>query len=304
MNTRPSSQAGFTLIEAIIVIVITGAIAAMVAVFIAGPINGYTISVRHAQLTDAADATLNRMQRDIRLALPNSVRVTDSSGSADTCSAATCYIEFIPTSSGALYRAAGDGSTGGNILDFTNAAATTFDVLGLMPTLATGANGDYIVVYNLGPNFNPANAYLLKTGQCATATEGCNIAQVSAVSGNTVTLASNPFANETPPLPSPNNRFQAVPNAGPVTYSCSSSAGASINRYTGYGFLQTQPNTTTALTAATSVGLVVANATCQVDYQPTVLLRDGILYVRINVTDAASGDSVSVFREIHVDNAP
>ena len=81
MMRAPRFQRGFTLIEAIIVISITGVIAAIVSIFIVSPVTGYMTTVRHAQMTDAADASLRRLQREIRLALPNSVRVTDGSSS-------------------------------------------------------------------------------------------------------------------------------------------------------------------------------------------------------------------------------
>ena len=70
--TRPTnSLRGFTLIEMIMVIVITGVIAGMVAVFIKGPVDSYFDMARRAELTDIADTAMRRMTRDIRLALPN-----------------------------------------------------------------------------------------------------------------------------------------------------------------------------------------------------------------------------------------
>jgi Tfp pilus assembly protein PilV len=57
----PRRTAGFTLIEAIIAIVITGILGAVVAVFISKPIQGYFDSVRRAELTDQADVALRRI---------------------------------------------------------------------------------------------------------------------------------------------------------------------------------------------------------------------------------------------------
>ena len=73
MNGLRTRNCGFTLIEAIVVIVITGIIASMVAVFIRTPVDGYLDAERRAGLTDIADTAVRRMARDIRLALPNSV---------------------------------------------------------------------------------------------------------------------------------------------------------------------------------------------------------------------------------------
>ena len=65
-SMRPSSnntQCGFTLIEAIMVIVITGILAGMVAVFIRAPIDAYVDSARRADLTDVADTAVRRVAR-------------------------------------------------------------------------------------------------------------------------------------------------------------------------------------------------------------------------------------------------
>lgn len=193
--TRPSSmlrQTGFTLVEAILVIVITGILAAVVAVFIRAPVDGYFDSVRRAELTDQADVALRRITRDVRLALPNSLRVTTSGG--------VSYIEFIMTSAGGRYRNPTDGSTGGNFLSFTNTGSTTFDVHGPMPTITP--NVDYIVVYNLGPNHAPADT-AADAYTPADPCTNCNRARVSSIAGNTVTLATNPFPTQSPPCPPP-----------------------------------------------------------------------------------------------------
>ena len=49
---RPADGRGFTLVEAIIVIVLTGILASAVAVFLRVPIQGYLDVARRAELTD------------------------------------------------------------------------------------------------------------------------------------------------------------------------------------------------------------------------------------------------------------
>src|SRR3569623_1399697 len=115
---RTTDRAGFTLIEMIIVIAITAFVGALVAVFLRAPLESYVAQDRRARLADAADTALRRMGRDIRLALPNSVRVT-------TEAAGVVYLEFLGTRSGGRYRAQG----GGALLDFT-VPANGFAVLG------------------------------------------------------------------------------------------------------------------------------------------------------------------------------
>lgn len=46
--------------------------------FISRPMEGYVDLKRRAELVDQAEMSLRRMQRDIRTALPNSVRIFDS----------------------------------------------------------------------------------------------------------------------------------------------------------------------------------------------------------------------------------
>ncbi len=279
MNTPNRStarrQLGFTLIEALMVIVITGILAAVVAVFIRAPVQGYFDSVRRAELTDAADVALRRITRDVRLALPNSLVVSNAGG--------VNFITFIMTSAGGRYRDSTDGSTGGDFLSFTNAADVTFDVHGPMPAMAAG---DFIVVYNLGPGNAPADAYT-----------GGNRATIAGVAGNTVTLTGNPYAMQAPPLPSPSGRFQVVPAAtSAVTYSCPAAAPGNLTRFWNYGF-------NPALFASGNQALLVSGGlTCTVAYAPSVGGRNGLLEVELTL--ASGGETVVLSQQIRVDNSP
>ena len=285
MTSRPHRSAGFTLIEIVMVIVIIGIISGMVAVFVVKPVQGYIDAVRRAELTDSADVALRRLTRDVRLALPNSLRVMTSGGNH--------YIEFIMTTNGGRYRDTTDGSTAGNFLSWTS-GNLTFDVLGPMPNDPALAVNDYIVVYNLGTGYAPADAYA-----AADPCTNCNRAKVSGISANVVTLATNPFAGQSPPLPSPNARFQIVPGGTKaVTYVCPTTTAGNLSRYANYGF-----NATQAVPSGTPSTLA-ANATCTVDYTPTATGRNGLLYIELKLTDSTSGESVTLFQQIHVDNAP
>lgn len=277
------SQSGFTLIEAIVSIAILGILGGIVAMFIGKPIQGYFDASRRAALTDQADAALRRITRDLRLALPNSLRLTNVGG--------VNYIEFIATASGGRYRAEADGSTGGNVLSFTNPAALSFDVLGAMPTNPPIVPGDFIVVYNLGPGNAPADAY-----------SGGNRAQVRGIAGNTLTLASNPFAVQAPPLPSPAARFQVVPAATQaVTYACADALtpAANLTRRWNYGFTVAQGTPPAGGTTA----ILAGGANCTVEYAPNASGRNGLLLINLTLS-AASGERVSLAQQIRIDNTP
>jgi MSHA biogenesis protein MshO len=278
------------------VIVITGILAGMVAVFIAKPVEGYVDSVRRAELTDAADVALRRITRDVRLALPNSLRVTAAGG--------VNYIEFIMTSGGGRYRSDGDGSTAGNVLSFTTPTAS-FDVMGSLPANPSIAPSDYIVVYNLGAGDPPANAYDcgVAPALCTGATAHCNRAQVSATwaGTNPLTLTAGTqtvFCSQFPPLPSPSGRFNVVPNAvRAVTFACPTTAG-NLTRQWNYGFNAAQATPPVGGTTA----LLAGNASCTVDYTSVATGRNGLLYFQLTLT--SGGESVTLSQQIHVDNAP
>ena len=85
-----------TLIEIVITIAVGSVVVAFMAMFIVMPMNAYTAQTRRADLVDAADSALRFMARDMRSALPNSVRVA-SSGSVTA-------LELLATADGARYQ--------------------------------------------------------------------------------------------------------------------------------------------------------------------------------------------------------
>lgn len=286
-------EKGFTLAEAVIVIVITGIIAGTVAVFLRLPVQGYVDTAARAELTDIADTALRRMTRDLRLALPNSIRLyTDGSGNK--------YLELLLTKTGGRYLAEEDAA-GSNFLNFSDTADLTFDVVGAMPAgeQAIVAN-DFIVVYNLGPGQPPADAY----ANCAVS-PGCNRARVAAApAGKTLTLASNPFAAEVPVMPSPNWRFQVVTT--PVTYVCNTTAHT-LTRYWDYAIQPMQPvNLASAPAWTTPKNALLASSVngCEFSLNNLVSIRSALVGLQLTLQNQTNGGSVVLFHQVHVDNTP
>jgi MSHA biogenesis protein MshO len=285
------AQDGFTLVEAIVVIVITGIIAGIVAIFIRLPVQGYVDSVARAQLTDVADSALRRIARDVRLALPNSVRVSPDGK----------YLELLLTKTGGRYLAQEDNPAGGNILNFDDSTKTTFDVVGAMPSAPQNiVVGDYIVVYNLSYTDAPSDAY----ADCS-APASCNIARITGIAGNTLTLASNPFAKQTVQMKSPTMRFQVVTT--PVTYFCDSSSGT-LTRYWGYSILPTQPISAATLTGAGATSAKLATNVAGCVFSNTILanMNSGLVGLTITLSDPnnTSAGTVVLSHQVHVDNTP
>ena len=295
-------QQGFTLIELIISMVITAILAIITAFFIIGPVKGYLDTARRAELMDTVDLTLRRMSYEIGMALPNSLRITTHDGNI--------YLEFIPTIAGGAYRdefsvtAAADRPlifSDDADCDNTNNNCK-FNVLGTMPAMNVN---DYVVVYNLGQDANgnryaPADAYA--TGDSC---EQCNRAKVTGIAGSTVTLADsngkNVFARQTPPLPSPSSRFQVVPGTRAVTYVCPVADRGLLQRHQNYGFFAAQADAIAVLGAGSTIA---DNARCVINYTANASQRNGLLSLRLTLFDREGGESVSLMREVHLDNSP
>lgn len=254
--------------------VITAILASAVAVFLQKPVQSYFDSTRRAELVDVADTAIRRITRDLRLALPNSVRV-DPTGK---------YLEFLLTSGGGRYRAEVDIAGAGDILDFAAASPgdLSFDVIGPMPTAAVG---NYVVVYNLG--ITGADAYA-----------GTNRATISALTATKISL-SPAFLF---PFDSPGKRFQVVQY--PVTYQCSpdsaNPANGFIRRYWNYGFNATQP---TSFVTTNNARIATNVANCGFTYDSAVVAqRAGLVLLTVQLSK--SQELVTLVGQAHVSNVP
>lgn len=273
-------QRGFTLVEMIIVMVITGILAGMVATFLKTPVQNYVDTAARAELTDVADLALRRLSREVRLALPNSIYVSPDRK----------MLQFLLVKTGGRYVDSSDAPPASLLpLDFSPSANLSFDIAGAAPSGRQQilAN-DYIVVFNLGTA--PADAY-----------SNGNIARVTGVSGTRVTLANNPFATASPSMPSPTNRFHVV--TGTVTYICAPVAGGGGTLTRNYSTSIFGPAGLGAPPYGTAALLAKKVAGCGFDY--TVLANTNAALVGLSLTlTRDNGESISLVRQVHVDNTP
>jgi MSHA biogenesis protein MshO len=291
-HARRRLQRGFTLVEAIVAIVITGILGGIVAVFIRAPIQGYADSVARAEASDEADLALRRMAREIRLALPNSVRVSDN-GDA---------IEFLLTRTGGRYLAAEDGATTGTPLDFVDDTRRAFTVVGGLQ--ADVAQGEFVVVYNLGPGMAPADAYGFNSPLR-------NIAEVAiaASRGATeLTLVDNPFARDDA-MPSPGRRFQVV--STPVTFQCENKGGTLVlTRYAGYRIRASMNEAMAGAVTSAVLARRVAGCANLFSYgaNDVELRRSALVLLSLALHTRSPGDplagAVRLLHQVHVDNTP
>ena len=285
------ANAGFTLIELVMVIIITGILAGVVAPLIARPTAAFIAETRRGAMIDTAQTALDRISREIRLAVPNSVRV-------DTTSK---VVEFLRTMDGGRYRAQNtdklDTTAPDASLDTIGNLTTCaqLDVSPLIPNCANGV-GYCMVVGNLGP------------GTGSDAFNGDNIAPIQActpggaVSGDGsdhITLASAMQF----PQPSPNQRFQIVDT--PITFLCDTSAGT-LRRYEHYEIRANQADvdtdaelTSLPVNPAESALLAQDISACQFSYDAAVT---HLLTVSLTIT--RDNESITLSKKIRVENQP
>ncbi|HET6473421.1 MAG TPA: type II secretion system protein [Pseudomonadales bacterium] len=108
--------AGFTLIELVVVITVMAILSVGAATFIGDATDGYAATVRRSELGGTARLAAERITRELRVALPNSVRVTGG------------CLEFIPTEGGSTYLTLPVSTVG-----------TTFDVVAPIDPSSAGA---------------------------------------------------------------------------------------------------------------------------------------------------------------------
>lgn len=277
---RPRGQAGFTLVEAVIVIALTGIVAAVVARFIVAPVQAYLDTAARAKLVDQADHALRLIGRDLRIALPNSARAT----------ATGLALELIPTTAGARYATAGAGA-----LAFGSAAAG-FALVG--PPLDL-ASGQQVAFHNLGPGITGTDAYAPSTSATEQAASNRRATANAPGPAGTVALVS------AAPLPvmadAPPHRVLAV--EPPVSYRCDLGAGTLV-RHQVYGFHAAQPDPPTGGTAAVVATGVIG---CRFSVEETLpAAHAALVQLRLTLaaTTSAGSESVTLHHAVHVPNQP
>ncbi|NBB91643.1 MAG: prepilin-type N-terminal cleavage/methylation domain-containing protein [Gammaproteobacteria bacterium] len=265
---------GFTLIELILVIVLVGILAVVATVFILPPFQAAADLERRAMLVDATDLAIDRITREARNALPNSLRVP-----------AANQVELITTVTHGRYRRL-PAPGGGSEIFVPARSSGTFDVLGgLLEAAAVQVRGPgtdcgtpaghCLSVYNTGqPGFD--------------AWSGDNLAAITDAGAGFIEYDSGgsgpPFATH-----SPQQRFHVIDLT--VRYVCS---GGQLRRQAGYG-VGASPS---------GAGRLVADniTSCQFSYNPGTSARRGLLTVRLDLAD--EGESVFLLGQAQVLNTP
>ena len=298
---RGTCQRGFTIVELIIVIILSGVLSTVVMQFITAPVDAYVDQSRRTRMVDIAQSALGHIRRDVQRALPNSLRI----GCGGAC------VEFLRVATGGRFRAAPPGDA----LSFVPGDAdSSFDVLGPLSNIAGLAtsgsatacvqgNAACVAVYNTGqPGTDAWNG-----DHTAGSWRPDNLATLTSISAVSIGFNNANFASGASAFPaaSPAQRFYLVDS--PVTFLCDPTAGT-LRRYEGYSL--THPQTAAdqhaelvALPNPAEHTLVASNIVgCQFSYVAGTPSRNGLLTMRLGV--AESGEQLSLFDQIHIANMP
>jgi MSHA biogenesis protein MshO len=294
-RASPRSR-GFTLVELVAVMTLSGILGLVVWRNITGPLRAFVDVSRRAELVDEGEVALNRMQRELRLALPNSVRVLPG-GAA---------LEFLRTAAGGRYRAETDpANPASDALDFT-VASDSFDVLGGLAGGEPRAGGgglagclagdiDCVAIYNTGvPQDCAAITAARSNAWCGDNLAGlATYDAVSSIMTHDRADAGTPF-----PLRSPRQRFFVVDT--PVTFTCD--AGG-MRRHAEYPISAVQ----SANPGGAAALLARHVESCVFSYAPGGASRHGLVTIRL-VLSAENLDggreAVTLLHQVPVVNTP
>lgn len=272
---------GFTLIEIIVVIVISGIISGLVVTVIGRTTSSYHALDRRDKLQSSARYAVERISREIRHALPNSLCTFDGTN----CNSNSNRLYFIKAYDAGRYQdqtgfyPSGIARQPLAILPNTTSQFDAPSGIGLnLP-----ANNPAVVVYNINNNaiYNLAanHIYPITSIDETVDTGGGNLISVLQF--------TNPIGF---PTHSPNRRFIIIEDRGTLFY------------LQGTDLFRSTTNRTTPNVPITPRLLLENVQALTFSYNPGQHHRAGLL--QIDLTVAKDGESVHIVHEAHVYNVP
>lgn len=284
---QPSStrlNAGITLIELITVMLLLGILAVGVTSYLRLGATMYTEATSVQQVLQQSRFALERLTREVRGAVPGSVRVGGNSNNSINC------VEFAPVAQSGIYR---DLPLFPINRDWI--AVTTIDI----DTDWSVNNSQRLVVYATDAR------HVYDLSQARSADIATNQSAMDDADGNAHTrrirLLNNRPGQTNFALESPQKRFYIANR--PVSF-CRQ--GNELHRYSNYGFSTAQPLPPNVAGELMAVGINNGNeAMFRYNTANVSLTRSAILHVFWRLSPAVDvGQDLSFNHEIHVPNVP
>ncbi|WP_338053209.1 type II secretion system protein [Aquipseudomonas campi] len=246
------------------VIALAGVVAVLISTVMSNPLQSFVDQSRRAELVDLAAGALNRMARDVRLAVPNSLV-----HSGDT-------IQMLSIANAGRYRANQPDASGAR-QDPPACSATglcTIDVLTPITPLST-TTPHWLIIYNTNT------------------TELDDTASPSVISPKAFTWSGGSLSATLPGFrfkyASPQHRFYLANEV--VGYRCD-----------GGGRLWRSVSPNLDGSGATESLLVNSVSACSFSYASATNTRSGLLTIRLSLTQ--DDETITLLQQVHVDNAP
>ncbi|MCC6077596.1 prepilin-type N-terminal cleavage/methylation domain-containing protein [Pseudomonas sp. GCM10022188] len=285
-TARRGRQRGFTLVELILVIVLCGIVGAMVSSVLSRPLEGFVAQSRRAELVDIGAGALNRMQRDIRMAVPGSVRVSADGQALELLliHSAGRYLPNRPLDNSLNFSATPAAQCNGPLV----AGVPACDVLQVFaPDFVPPASGWLVVASSLFSPWSASNpGSITPTNSVFTRLAESNTAAWPGISLIRVTPPGGAFAFA---APSAQRRIYFADRV--VGYRCS---GGQLLRYEHDQLQATLPATLPA------AGRLQADRVTSCDFR----FASASSLASLQLSIGAGGESIRLAQQVQVNNAP
>lgn len=268
-------ERGFTLIELVVTIVISGIVVGFMSLLMVAPVDAYLAHQQRTELNDSANEAMRLLSLDIRRALPRSVRY----GSTGSVAA----LELLRTSQAIRYRSATPPSSPATELNL--AADQDFNVFGHFNGVSPpgGLLGRRLIMGYAGGNYPTIDTI---TPPAAT----INIATGSDEDAVHVSASVN-F-----PIDSPSKTLFVLD--GSVKYLCNTNAG--VNTLTRYELYAMTPALVIGVPAGVPAQVVARDVTsCAFNSVAGDATHGDLVLVRLTIS--RNGETVQVMHQVSVE---